>query len=319
MTRWHMLLVGLGAALATPQAAYASCAEFRATASDLNLVYDPFSPSGIDRTFTLRTQRLDPDVTSVRIVIADPAAISRGASMGRNADLRYDIRWARDTGRTVFVSGAEQPNATNGALIEFGAGRPGDVINESFRIHIPPGQSAGAGDYYQALELRYICYNGRQELDRNIQIGPQVAVNLSVPEKISTFVGSPGIRSGRVNFGDVDASLGDVIRNLSITALSTVPYDINVDSDRGALKRFDRDDASLPYHLTLSGFSVTDRSRIVCDRTPAPGGRNHNLRVELKAQDISAAPAGAYGDTVTLTFSPRLGLGGANGCISAGN
>lgn len=319
MTRWQMILAGLGAALATPQVAYANCAEFRATASDLNLAYDPFSPAGVDRVFTLRTQRLDPDVTSVRIVIADPASIGRGAAVGRDADLRYDIRWSRDSGRTVFVSGAEQPNATNGALIEFGPGRPGDVINESFRIRISPGQSAGAGDYYQALELRYICYSGREELDRNIQIGPQVAVNLSVPEKISTFVGSPGIRSGRVDFGDVDASLGDVIRHLSITALSTVPYDIKVDSDRGALKRFDRDDASLPYHLKLSGFPVTDRSGIICERTPAPGGRNHNLRVELKAQDISSAPAGAYGDTVTLTFSPRLGLGGANGCIAAGN
>lgn len=319
MTKCYMILAGLGVALATPQAANASCAEFRATAADLSLVYDPFNPAGIERAFTLRTQRLDPDVTSVRIVIADPASIGRGAAMGRDADLRYDIRWTRDSGRTVFVSGAEQPNATNGALIEFGAGRPGDVINETFRIQIPPGQNAGAGDYYQALELRYICYSGGQELDHNIQIGPQVAVNLNVPEKIATFVGSRGIRNGRVDFGDVDASLGDVIRNISITALSTVPYDINVDSDRGALKRSDRDDASLPYHLTLSGFAVTDRSRIACERTPAPGGRDHNLRVELKAQDISSAPAGAYGDTVTLTFSPRLGLGGANGCISAGN
>lgn len=318
MKKSAILLSGLVAVFAVPQTAFASCAEFRASAADLSLDYNPFNPAGIERSFTLRTRRLAADVTAVRVVIADPGAISRGAALGRDGAVQYDIRWARDAGRTVFVSGAEQPNATNGALIEFGSGRSGDVANEDFRIRIPAGQGVGAGDYYQSLELRYICYSGREEVDRNAQIGPQVAVNLRVPERIATFIGSPGIRSGRIEFGEIDATAGDLVRQLSITAQSTVPYDIRVDTDRGALKRFDRDDATLPYYLKLSGFPVSDRSRILCERTPAPGGRNHNLQVELKGQDLARMPAGSYGDTVTLTFAPRLGLSGGEGCAPSG-
>ncbi|HWT41839.1 MAG TPA: hypothetical protein VN152_04265 [Sphingopyxis sp.] len=308
-----MILIA-AAACTVPQAAFASCADFRASSSELSLQYDPFSPAGVERTFTLRTRRLDPDITAVRVVIADPGSIERGAALGLDNAVRYDIRWTRDSGRIVFVSGAEQPNATNGALIQFGPSRSGDSVNESFRIRIPAGQAIGAGDYYQPLELRFICYTGRDEIDRSIQTGSQVAVNLRVPERISTFVGSPGTRRGRIDFGEIDALGGNQIRGLIVTAQSTIPYDIRVDTERGALKRSDRDDAEVPYSLKLSGFPVSDRSRLVCDRTPAPGGRAHNLQVELNGDDLRKAPAGAYRDIVTLTFSPRLGLAGGEGC-----
>ena len=308
-----MILVA-AAACAAPQAALATCADFRASSSELSLSYDPFSPSGIERTFTLRTRRLNPDVTAVRVVIADPGSIARGAALGLDKTVRYDIRWTRDSGRIVFVSGAEQPNATNGALIQFGPSRSGDSVNESFRIRLPAGQGVGAGDYYQPLELRFICYSGRDEIDRSIQTGAQVAVNLRVPERISTFIGSAGIRRGRIDFGKVDALGGNQIRGLTVTAQSTIPYDIRIDSERGALKRSGRDDAAIAYGLKLSGFPVSDRTRLVCDRTPAPGGRTHNLQVELNGEDLRKAPAGAYSDIVTLTFSPRLGLSGGEGC-----
>src|SRR6218665_487719 len=131
------LILIAAAACAAPQAAVASCADFRASSSELNLTYDPFSPSGVERSFTLRTRRLNPDITAVRVVLADPGRIERGAALGRDNAVRYDIRWARDTGRIVFVSGAEQPNATNGALIQFGPSRSGDSVNDSFRIQIP--------------------------------------------------------------------------------------------------------------------------------------------------------------------------------------
>ena len=308
------LILIAAAACAAPQAAFASCADFRASSTELNLNYDPFSPSGVERTFTLRTRRLNPDITAVRVVLADPGRIERGAAIGRDDAVRYDIRWTRDTGRIVFVSGAEQPNATNGALIQFGPSRSGDSVNDSFRIQVPAGQGIGAGDYYQPLELRFICYKGRDEVDRNIQSGGQVAVNLRVPERISTFVGSPGVQRGRIDFGEIDATGGNKLRGLTVTAQSTIPYDIRVGTERGALKRSDRDDSGVPYSLKLSGFAASDRSRIVCDRTPAPGGRGHNLQVELSGEDLRKAPAGAYSDIVTLTFSPRLGLSGGEGC-----
>lgn len=314
MKRAAIVLSTLVAAAAMPQAAFATCADFRSSSAELSLDYDPFSPAGIERSFTLRVRRLDPAVTAVRFVVADPGTINRGAALGREGEVRYDIRWARDAGRTVFVSGAEHPNATNGALVEFGRDRTGDAVNESFRIRIPAGQEIGAGDYYQPLELRFVCYAGDREVDRSIQTGAQVAVNLRVPERIATFIGSPGIRRGQIDFGEIDGTGGNLVRSLAVTAQSTIPYDIRIDTDHGALRRFNRDDFSLPYHLKLSGFPVTDRSRLVCDRTPAPGGRNHNLQVELRGEDLEKAPAGSYSDIITLTFSPRLGLSGGEGC-----
>jgi hypothetical protein len=310
------LILAAVAVTAVPQAASAACADFRASSSELSLDYDPFRPSGIERPFTLRVKRVDPNITAVRVVMVDPGAIQRGAALGPDGEVRYDIRWNRDSGRTVFVSGAEQPNATNGALIEFGAGRRNDLVNENFRIRVPAGQGIGAGDYYQPLELRFICYAGTEEVDRNIQTGAQVAVNLRVPERITTFIGSAGLQRGRIDFGEIDGSIQTLIRSISVTTQSTIPYDIRVRTDRGALKRYDRDDAAVPYSLKFSGLPIADRSVIVCDRTPAPGGRQQNLQVELDGQRVRQAPAGRYSDVVTLTFSPRLGLSGGGGCSS---
>ncbi len=303
-------------ALVLPQAAKANCADFRASASELTLDYDPFDRAEIERAFTIHVRRLDPRVTAVRLVLANPGAINRGAALGRNSSVRYDIRWVRDTGRMVLVSGAEQPNATNGALVQFSPGAGGDNVNETFRIQVPAGQGIVAGNYYQPLELRFVCLAGRDELDRGMQLGSQVAVDLTVPERIATFVGSMGIQRGRIDFGDVDGSGGNLTRGLTVTAQSTVPYEIRVTEERGALKRFDGDEAALPYALKVSGFPVSDRSMIACSQTPAPGGRNHAVQVELAGKDLQRLPAGQYADVITLTFSPRLGLSGGEGCSS---
>ncbi|MGO4166253.1 hypothetical protein [Novosphingobium sp. YAF33] len=302
--------------LVLPGAAKANCADFRASASELTLDYDPFNPAEIERNFTIHVRRLDPRVTAVRLVLANPGAINRGAALGRRDSIRYDIRWVRDAGRMVLVSGAEQPNPTNGAVVQFGAGASGDNVNESFRIQVPAGQGIVAGNYYQPLELRFVCLAGRDELDRGMQLGSQVAVDLTVPERIATFVGSMGTQRGRIDFGDVDGSSGNVVRGLTVTAQSTVPYEIRVDKERGTMKRFAGDDAALPYALKVSGFPVTDRSMIACSQTPAPGGRSHGVQVELAGNDLHRLPAGQYADVVTLTFSPRLGLSGGEGCSS---
>lgn len=301
-------------ALALPQVARANCADFRASASELAVDYDPFNPAEVERSFTIHARRLDSRVTSVRVVLANPGAINRGAALGRNNSVRYDIRWVRDTGRNVLVSGAEQPNPTNGAVIEFGSGATGDNVNESFRIQIPAGQGIVAGDYYQPLELRFVCMSGRDEIDRGTQFGSQVAVDVTVPERIATFVGSAGTQRGRIDFGEVDGSMGNVTRGLTVTAQSTVPYEIRVAEERGTMKRFDADTASLPYALKISGYPVSNQSTIACSQTPAPGGRNHSVQVELAGKDLQRLPAGQYADVVFLTFSPRLGLSGAEGC-----
>ncbi|MGH7018937.1 MAG: hypothetical protein ACREEY_03605, partial [Brevundimonas sp.] len=188
-------------ALAAPQVAAAGCADFQITGTDLSLQYDPFSPAPIERSFTLRIRRIDSAATAVRFLLADtdsPAAASRiGTGPGG-----YDIRWNRDTSRQIFVGGAEQPNATNGALVRFGEGPSGDVVTETLRFSLPAGQDAPAGDYYEALEARFVCYSGDQMLGSpDFQQGAGLAVDLNVPERISTYVGAAGIRRGEIAFG----------------------------------------------------------------------------------------------------------------------
>lgn len=319
MKRCMFLMVG-SAVLAVPQAAEAACADFQTSAAELNLTYDPFGNAVLDRIFTLRIRRLDPAATSLRLLLADPDPAGGSPRLGPGGPGNYEISWNRDTGRRVLVIGAEQPNATNGALVRFSAGPSGDVVNETFRLRIPAGQSVGAGNYYQALDVRYVCYAGDDALDSpDVQTGAQVAVDLDVAERISTFIGSVGIRRGRIDFGALDIASGPETRSLMVTAQTTLPYEIDVRSERGGLKRGAADSYVLPYRMRLSGIPVASGDRIACGRTEPPAGRVHPLQVEIDPRQAAAAPAGSYSDVVTLTFAPRLGLAGGDGCELIGS
>lgn len=318
MKRVAMILAA-GALLAAADPVLAGCAEFQTSAADLNLTYDPFGNAVLDRVFTLRVRRLNPAATSVRLILADPDGIGGTPRLGSAGVENYDISWNTDTGRRVLVTGAEQPNATNGALIRFGSGPSGDVVNEAFRIRVPAGQDVAAGDYYQPLDVRYVCYAGDDAIDSpDVQTGAQVAVDLTVPERISTFIGSSGIRRGRIDFGAIDVAAGPQTRGLMVTAQSTVPYEIDVASEWGGLKRSVSDSYVLPYRMRLSGFPIDAGDRLLCTRTDAPTGRTHPLQIEIDPRQAAAAPAGSYSDVVTLTFSPRLGLSGGDGCSMGG-
>lgn len=302
------------AAVAAPQAALAGCAEFQITGQDLSLEYDPFSPAPIERAFTLRVRRVDSSATAVRFLLADvdsPAGAPRiGSGPGG-----YDIRWNRDTSRQVFVSGAEQPNATNGALVQFGEGPSGDLVTETMRFSLPAGQDAASGDYYEALEARFVCYSGDQIVgSSDFQQGAGLAVDLNVPERISTYVGAAGVRRGEIAFGALDPAGGAVTRDLVVTTQSTVPYDIDVAARWGRLQRREGDPYGLKYGMRLSGMTVERGSKLSCTRTPAPAGRAHPFQVELAQAQAADIPAGAYSDVVTLTFTPRAGLSSPSQC-----
>ncbi|KJV40315.1 hypothetical protein [Brevundimonas sp. KM4] len=300
--------------VAAPQAALAGCAEFQITGQDLSLEYDPFSPAPIERAFTLRVRRVDGAATAVRFLLADidsPAGAPR-ISSGPGG---YDIRWNRDTSRQVFVTGAEQPNATNGALVQFGDGPSGDLASETMRFSLPAGQDASSGDYYEALEARFVCYSGDQIVGPSeFQRGAGLAVDLNVPERISTYVGAAGVRRGEIAFGALDPTGGTVTRNLVVTTQSTVPYDIDVAARWGRLQRREGDPYGLNYGMKLSGVTIESGSKLSCTRTPAPAGRAHPFQVELPQAQAANIPAGAYSDVVTLTFTPRAGLSSPSQC-----
>lgn len=313
----HLLFSGLTlvAAALAPGLAQAGCADFASAGTGLSIEYNPFSSAPVNRTLTVRVSRVTPSATSVRFIIVDPNP-ARGASLlGVAGPAGYDIAWGRDGSQPVFFHGAEQPNATNGAVVSFGAGPSGDVVQETFHLTVPPGQSVGAGDYYEPLEIRYVCYSGDERLDGGeVQQGGRVAIDLEVPEMLSAYVGSVGTRRGEIDLGvlgrEADSASGSVV----ITTQSTAPYEIAVGAKWGVLRRGETDTAGLPYAMRLSGLSVERGDTIVCDRTPAPAGRSHALQVSVKGEDAMSQPAGAYSDVITLTFAPRLGLSAQSGC-----
>jgi len=293
------------------------CAEFSAPGAELQLEYDPFSPMQTEQSFTVRVQRTDERATAVRFIFADPDPTAINPVLGIGGPERYEIEWARDAGRNVFATGGEQPNATNGALVAFTAGAGGGVSSETFRIRIPAGQEAGAGSFHQPLNVRFQCFAGDDMLNASeMQNDSRVAIDLRVGEMIRAYIGSAGVRRGTLDFGALTPSLGKVSRTLSVTAQATVPYEIDVQSDHGALARVgdEKSDQTIPYALWLSELPVSNGSRIDCSRTDAPSGRSHLLRVDVDGTTSRTVQAGTYSDVITLTFSPRTGLGGAQGC-----
>lgn len=301
-----------------PGMAQAGCADFASAGTGLSIQYDPFSNTPVNRILTLRVSRVTPSATSVRFVIVDPdpaAGVSRLGSAGPEG---YDIAWTRDSSRPVFFLGAEQPNATNGAVVSFGPGPSGDVVQETFRLSVPAGQSVGAGDYYEPLEVRYVCYSGDSALGGvETQSAGRVAVDLETPEMVSAWVGSMGNRRGEIDLGVLGQAQGSVTGGLAVTTQSTSPYEISVSAKWGELRRSEADVVGLPYSMRLGGLAVERGDTIVCDRTPAPSGRSHALQVGVNGADVATRPAGAYSDVITLTFAPRLGLSAQSGCSAA--
>ncbi len=309
-------LLGIAAAmLSMPGLAQAGCAAFESQNSGLSERYDPFSGAPLNQPFTLRVRRTDPSVTAVRFILVDPDPQGGRARFGTGGPAAYDLEWSRDGSRPVFFSGAEQPNATNGAVASFKAGPAGDVVTESFRFLVPPGQSSAAGDYYQPLEVRYVCYSGEERLGSSeTQPGGRVALDLETPEMISAYVGSVGVRRGEIDLGVLGTDTGSTTGSLVVTAQSTVPYDLGVTTTWGVLRRSEVDTAALAYSMRLGGIPVRTGDVLLCDRTPDPAGRSHRLQVTVLGEDVARQPAGAYSDVITLTFSPRLAVSPGSGC-----
>ncbi|MFN3931006.1 MAG: hypothetical protein ACK4JY_04580 [Brevundimonas sp.] len=316
----HLLLSGLsliGLALA-PGMAQAGCADFASAGTGLSIQYDPFSNTPVNRILTLRVSRVTPSATSVRFIVVDPNPAAGASRLGVAGPEGYDIAWTQDASQPVFFHGAEQPNATNGAVVSFGSGPSGDVVHETFRLSVPAGQSVGAGDYYEPLEIRYVCYSGNDRLDGvEVQSAGRVAIDLETPEMISAWVGSVGNRRGEIDLGVLGRGQGSATGGVVITAQSTSPYEISVGAKWGVLRRSEADATGLPYSMRLGGLSVERGDTVVCDRTPAPSGRSHALQIGVNGEDVMTRPAGAYSDVVTLTFAPRLGLAAQSGCSAA--
>ena len=306
--------VAIGAlSYSTPTLAQ-SCAEFTASSAELRLYYDPYEGASLERTFTLRVRQLDSAVTGVRFLLADPDPEGSRPRLGINGPA-YEMVWARDSGRRIFALGGEQPNNTNGALVRFGSTGSSKVADEVFRVRVPAGEDLAAGNYYQPIDIVYQCFAGDDAVDgARIQSDGRVAVDLVVPERVTSYIGSQGIRRGTLDFGSLVANSNNISRSLSITTQATVPYEVEFSTLHGSLKRSGDDPASIPYRSWFANLPVRDGSRVGCARSSAPRGSVNVLRAEVDGRAAASVPAGTYGEEITITFSPRLGLSGGNGC-----
>ena len=296
-----------------PTAVRAACLDVQAVYGQPILTYDPYATGVVDAAVTLRVRRLDPSISSTRLLLADADSPAGLPTLGRAGPV-YDLRWTQDSDRRVLVGGAEQPNATNGVLVEFPA-RGNDTVEIPLRLRIAPGQDVAAGDYYEPLELRYTCSVGDEARGpAEIDTRASVALDLTVRERVTTYVGAVGARRGQIDLGRIDGDQRRPTGAAVITAQSTAAYDIDITAQNGALVRHAGDRYRLPYELRVSDLVVSDGSRLSCGRSAPPAGRQHSVRVALDGPAAATAAAGAYSETLTFTFTPRLGLANGDGC-----
>lgn len=302
--------LALATTLVAPTLAEAGCAEFEALGAGLTRDYDPFSPSTVESVFNLRVTRVDPQATSVRFILVDDSARAGGPGVGAVGPGQYAVTWTRDASRSVHFWGAEQPGPTNGAVVGFGATGTPSSVNEPFRLRIPAGQTTIAGRHQQDLEIRYACSYGEDVGSADFQTGARVSIDLTVPEMLRTYIGSQGIRRGEIALGVLNPAGGVASGDIALTAQATVPYSVTFHRRRGGLRRTDDDAYVMPYAMTLDGQRLTAGATLGCAPTGAPGGRSQTLGVTLDQATSRLVPEGAYSDTITVTYTPGLDLGG---------
>lgn len=295
----------LASVWAAPAFAQGRCAQFQVIGNGARTDYNPFDPSGTQDTFDIRVEGLNDGVKRVRFLLVDTTVGVNGPGIGPRGPADYDVRWLEDTTRTVFVVGNDLLNPTNGAEARLPGRRGVDIVR--LRLTVPRGQAAPAGQHRENLQIRYQCLDSA-----GLQIGTQqeevvpVEVEVEVPRFAAAYIGGIGRTRGTIEFGRIGPETSDLQKRVSVTALSTVPYEVLVETDNdGQLRRQRRDGAGIAYSMAYAGTEVDPGDRIVCPTTPAPMGSVEDFQVTLDRNAVAAVPAGDYSDVVTLTFSPR--------------
>lgn len=307
-----LVLLLASPALATTAHA-ADCVQFEILGRGVDRVYNPFQRGDYVDTFTVSAKKLDERVTSVRFLIVDSTPSGNNPKFGTDGPAQYDIDWVQDSGRRIFTIGAQTITDFNSARVSFGRNQSTDTTN--FRLSVPGGQTAIAGRQVERLTVRYQCMAGRDEIGApNDQFNGLMELSLNIPRIVSAYIGGVGQSHGEINFGRLNGSSA-LRKSISVTAMSTLPYAIDVSTDNGRkLMRGKNRDGAIDYNIYVAGVQVTsDAATIKCPVTPMPAGETRMLDVALDPSAISSQPAGDYQDTITLTFRPSEGYAG-NAC-----
>ena len=294
------------AALLLPAPSYA-CADFSVVGNAVDLPYNPFDAANFSDNFTIKINPAPgTTATSIRFLLIDTTPRGGLPRLGEDGPAAYDVVWQSDPSRTVFTLGSDSLNDLNGAVVEINSRR---AVQTTFRLSIPRGQTALAGRQAEEFAIRYQCYAGRERLGTESE---QPASNrteyaLRVPRLLTAFLSGQQTR-GLIDFGTINA-LSSLTRSIIVSAQSTLPYSVEVASENGGAV-ISASGGRINYGLKLSGAQVTGGSTVTCPVTPAPSGYNGALEVALSRHDVASQPAGAYADTISLTFKADESFGG---------
>lgn len=307
MTKRLVAIAALAAgAWAFPAQAQSQCVTFETIGNGASTTYDPFSSAPTVEFFDVKIRRSDPSVRGVRFVLADTSPRSGGPGVGPLGPPLYDIEWPEDTGRTAFVVGNAPPMALLSPEVQL-QGQGSGVEVTRFRWTVSPGQQASAQQHREPLTVRYQCLDGQ-----GAPLGPVqeqsfgIELVLNVERFAAAYIGSIGNTRGAISFGPISAATANLTRAIGVTALSTLPYEIDVTTDNGQkLKRQSSDSDGIDYTMRYGGVSVADGDTVTCPVTPAPAGIVDQFEVTLDRSSVARQVVGTYADTVTLTFTPR--------------
>ena len=302
---FRALLAVIASCYVLPAAAQTQCAQFELIGNGARTEYQPFEASPTTETFDLRVRGLADGVRGVRFLLVDRSPRVSGPGLGATGPLLYDIVWLQESTRRVFVVGNEQPQPMTGAEVSL-PGRSGVDITR-FRLTVPAGQQAPAQQHRDDLIIRYQCLAANGSAIGATQEQPAtIPISVTVPRYAAAYIGSIGQTRGTISFGEVNANTTNLSKAIGITALSTLPYEVAVESENGGiLKRRRSDNGGIGYTMQYGGVRIASGDKILCPMTPAPMGQPEQFEVTLDRSSVSQQPAGAYSDTVTLTFRPR--------------
>lgn len=298
-----------GAASATPVQS-GPCAEFEIVGGDTDMIYNPFSPGALNHPFLLTVTRRDPTATSVRFVLIDhESAVGAPSRLGDAGPYNYDITWLGNASQDVFVTGDQIVNNADGATINFGSGPVGGVRLVPFNLRIPPGQPVASTHEQERLEVSFQCFSGQTPIGgTGLQADSRLRFDMYVLRFFGAYVGTPGQGSGQIDFGPLDLNVASPRRGVAVTAMSTLPYTVQITTDEhGKLTTAHGAAAGIPYTMKYGDLDVADGTSLDCGLPRPPGGSTRNLDVTLDTTHAAALAAGHYTDTISLTFTPKDG------------
>jgi spore coat protein U-like protein len=282
----------------------ARCADFDVIGNGARTAYNPFEPVGASEPFDIRIDSIADGVKGIRFQLVAVDDTQAARRIGAAGPASYNIVWTEDDSRQALAIGASTLGSMDGAQVQ-PQGRQGQAVTR-FRLEIPRGQAAAAGVHSEYVNIEYQCLDNRGNPLGPIQQGGSVLLRVTVPHYAAAYIGSPGQTRGSIDFGTISADTASLTRGISVTALSTSPYEVHFESENGGfLRRRKNDPQGIDYQMTYAGLAVPNGTRALCPTTSVPQGSIEDFRVTLNRDSVGRLPAGAYSDVVTLTFQPR--------------